>query len=214
MVSSLSFVRKSLVRKLSLVTSTQGLRLTAVGVLAFGLTACSSVRDELGLARKGPDEFAVTTKAPLQIPEDLTKLPEPKPGAPRPQDQDPSSRAREALLGQSSGAPSGQVSKGEMALIESTGANKANAGVREQMISEEREAASTGLTDSILFWRGPTTDETKLDSAAEAERLRQKVSQQQSAPADQPAPAAAKPANPDKPTIEKDGQDGLLGSIF
>lgn len=190
------------------------LRLAALSALTLSLAACSSVRDELGLARKGPDEFAVVTKAPLQMPDDLTKLPEPKPGAPRPQDLDPTTKAREALLGTSSAAPAGQVSKGEMALIESTGAAKANPGVREQMITEEREAESPGLTDRIMFWRGSSTGDAELDPTEEAERLRQKVSQQSANPPASGTAEAPKPSDPEKPSIEKDGQDGLLGSIF
>ena len=48
--------------------------------------------------RERPDEFAVTRQAPLVIPPDFTLVP-PKPGAPRPQDNDASRQALDALFG-------------------------------------------------------------------------------------------------------------------
>ena len=48
---------------------------------AIALSGCSSIRDLAGLQKKSPDEFAVTTKAPLVIPPDFNLRP-PMPGAP------------------------------------------------------------------------------------------------------------------------------------
>ena len=56
------------------------------------LAGCESLRDAAGLTKKSPDEFAVTTKAPLVIPPDFNLRP-PLPGAPPANTRDPSSNA-------------------------------------------------------------------------------------------------------------------------
>ena len=58
------------------------------------------------LNRERPDEFAVTRQAPLVIPPDFTLAP-PNPGAPRPQENDASRQALDALFG--GPAPRSQV---------------------------------------------------------------------------------------------------------
>ena len=50
------------------------------------------------LSRERPDEFAVSRQAPLVVPPDFSLTP-PNPGAPRPQDNDASSQALDALFG-------------------------------------------------------------------------------------------------------------------
>ena len=50
------------------------------------------------LNRARPDEFAVSRQAPLVVPPDFSLTP-PNPGAPRPQDNDASSQALDALFG-------------------------------------------------------------------------------------------------------------------
>ena len=50
------------------------------------------------LNRERPDEFAVSRQAPLVVPPDFSLAP-PNPGAPRPQDNDASSQALDALFG-------------------------------------------------------------------------------------------------------------------
>src|SRR3569833_1981123 len=61
------------------------------------LSGCSMVRNMAGLQKKSPDEFAVTTKAPLVIPPDFNLRP-PVPGAPPTNTLDPSSNAELALF--------------------------------------------------------------------------------------------------------------------
>lgn len=70
---------------------------TIATVIALSLTlaGCGST----GLFnRDRPDEFAVSRQAPLVIPPDFSLAP-PSPGAPRPQDNDASSQALDALFG-------------------------------------------------------------------------------------------------------------------
>ena len=64
------------------------------------LTSCSSIKDMLGISRRSPDEFAVVTRAPLQVPgnlKEVTALPPPQRGAPRPQETDPQLAAKQAI---------------------------------------------------------------------------------------------------------------------
>ena len=56
------------------------LRIAVMGVSLLALAACDSLREEAGLTKQSPDEFAVTTKAPLVVPPDFNLRP-PSPGA-------------------------------------------------------------------------------------------------------------------------------------
>src|SRR5579871_3724525 len=65
------------------------------------LGACSSdqLSRNFGLTRDAPDEFMVTTRAPLSMPPDFQIRP-PRPGASRPQEESESSAAEAALVPQ------------------------------------------------------------------------------------------------------------------
>ena len=66
--------------------------------LPLALAACEGVKQELGMTKQPPDEFAVlASKAPLVVPPDFTLRP-PRPGAPRPQETQPAEAARNALV--------------------------------------------------------------------------------------------------------------------
>ena len=54
--------------------------LLALSLAATALSGCDNLRQAAGLNKKSPDEFAVTTKAPLVIPPDFNLRP-PMPGA-------------------------------------------------------------------------------------------------------------------------------------
>src|SRR5439155_8890888 len=69
----------------------------ALSLCATALAGCESLRSAAGLTKKSPDEFAVTTKAPLVIPPDFNLRP-PTPGAPPSNTRDPSTNAEMALF--------------------------------------------------------------------------------------------------------------------
>ena len=69
------------------------------GSAALLLTGCSGAKEQLGLTRSAPDEFAVVKRAPLEMPPDYALRP-PRPGATRPQEQATAEQAREAVFGQ------------------------------------------------------------------------------------------------------------------
>lgn len=74
-------------------------KLLLLALLPVILSACSAVRDTLGLEpQNGPDEFDVATAPPLAIPPDFNLRP-PQPGAPRPQAVNPQTTAKELLTG-------------------------------------------------------------------------------------------------------------------
>src|ERR1700712_2367976 len=101
---------------------TQFLRYAALAG-ALGLAACSG--DELtrnfGLTRDAPDEFQVTTRAPLSMPPDFTLRP-PRPGASRPQELTQRQQAEAALvpdtLSQTGGVP---PTAGQQSLVQAAG---------------------------------------------------------------------------------------------
>ena len=147
-----------------------------------GLTACQSASRSLGLAKVTPDEFRVVTKAPLVLPPDYSLRP-PAPGEPRPQELQPESAARTALLGQRS---SEMRSEGEKLLVTKAGADKADPLLR-FVVDDEFGAVAhkdKGFADWVMFWRkgqpaaepGPAPDPgattaAPVDAAAEARRI-------------------------------------------
>src|SRR5580692_10478145 len=73
------------------------LRFAVLGASLAVVAACSSLRDEAGLTKQSPDEFAVTTKAPLIVPPDFNLHP-PSPGAAPLNQTDPTSSAEVAMF--------------------------------------------------------------------------------------------------------------------
>lgn len=143
------------------------------GVL--GLAACSG--DELtrtfGLTRDAPDEFQVTTRAPLSMPPDFTLRP-PRPGAARPQELSGSQQAEAALVPDSINAAAPRSSSpGQEALVAAAG-RPAPANIRAEVNSDSAmDTPSRSFADRLMFWRPATPAGTVVDPAREAQRLRQ-----------------------------------------
>lgn len=93
-----------------------------------------------GLKRAKPDEYAVARQAPLVIPPDYALVP-PKPGAARPQDNNPSALALEALFG----GPAAR-SIGEQAVINNAGGDTIAPGVRSEVGDPETNVVDKGAT--------------------------------------------------------------------
>lgn len=147
---------------------------------ATGLAGCQSASRALGVAKVTPDEFRVVTKAPLVVPPDYSLRP-PAPGEPRPQELQPESAARAALIGQSAAA---QRSDGERLLAARTGSEKADPLIRYVVDDEFGDIAhkDKSFADRVMFWRkdqptaaAPVNDGTSapapVDAAAEEARL-------------------------------------------
>jgi hypothetical protein len=96
------------------------------GAAALLLSACGEVREDLGLGRNPPDEFAVVEHPPLSMPPDFGLRP-PRPGAVRPQAVDTDRQANAALFGNTNASSdTGAESGAEKALLEASGGAKAD----------------------------------------------------------------------------------------
>ncbi len=143
-------------------------------VLPMLLAACGGDLDRtFGLTRDVPDEFTVTTRAPLSMPPDYTLSP-PRPGAPRPQEMT-AQQAAEAALAPDTALTStaGPESAGQQALVAQAGP-PAPANIRDQVNAEvQLDRPRQGFTQQLMFWQSPPPAGTLLDPAKEAERLRE-----------------------------------------
>jgi hypothetical protein len=131
--------------------------------LGAGLSGCQSTAQALGMTKVVPDEFRVVTKAPLTVPPDYSLRP-PAPGQPRPQELQPESAARTALLG---ARASEQRSEGEKLLAAKAGGDKADPLVRYVVDDEFGEIAhkDPSFADRVLFWKKNKTDATAAQTA-------------------------------------------------
>jgi hypothetical protein len=135
---------------------------------AVGLAGCQSASSALGMSKVTPDEFRVVSKAPLVLPPDYALRP-PTPGQPRPQELQPESAARTALLGE---RESEVRSDGEKLLVARAGADKADPLIRYVVDDDFGNVAhkDKGFADWVMFWRKgqPAVDSApKADSAAQ-----------------------------------------------
>ena len=132
-------------------------------VLGMGLAGCQSTAKALGMTKVVPDEFRVVTKAPLTVPPDYSLRP-PTPGQPRPQELQPESAARTALLGDRARE---QRSQGEKLLVAKAGADKADPLVRYVVDDEFGDLAhkEPSFADRVMFWRKDKKDAAAADTA-------------------------------------------------
>lgn len=96
----------------------------ALGASLLG--GCASAGKAFGVSKVTPDEYRVVAKAPLALPPDYSLRP-PAPGEPRPQELQPESQARAALLGRNNAAGR---SNGETLLANKAGAERADPLIR------------------------------------------------------------------------------------
>lgn len=118
---------------------------------AVGLAGCTSTRKALGMTKVVPDEFRVVSKAPLVVPPDYSLRP-PAPGEPRPQELQPESAARTALLGKREAA---DRTPGEQLLVAKAGGEKADPLIRFVVDDETGDIAhkDKSFADKIMFWK-------------------------------------------------------------
>lgn len=171
--------------------------------IAATLGGCggSSLGHTLGFVRDAPDEFTVTTRAPLAMPPAFS-LPPPIPGAPRPQEQSQAAKAEEALVPQMAlGGPPAANSPGQQALVQEAGppvSNEIRAEVDEQAV---KDRPSETIWQKMRFWQSPQPPGIVVDSAKEAQRLRENAALGQS------------PENGNTPIVQPK-QRGWLQGIF
>jgi DUF3035 family protein len=135
-----------------------------------------------GFTRDAPDEFQVTTRAPLSMPPALGELPVPRPGADRPQEMSSRQAAEAALVpgaalgpsGNRGGSGGGPRTAGEAALLSQAG-RPAGGDIRRRVDEESLrlDQASRGLADRLIFWQAPEPPGVALDARRESQRLRE-----------------------------------------
>jgi hypothetical protein len=113
--------------------------IVAALIVVMGVSACGNRGEEPNLRvlrspGSGPDEFAIVPPRPLEMPEDLTALPEPTPGGRNRTDQTPIADAVVALGGRPG------AGGGDAALVAGTGRFGVSPTVREDLAAEDREA--------------------------------------------------------------------------
>ena len=121
------------------------------------LCGCDTLRNAAGLTKKSPDEFAVTTKAPLVIPPDFNLRP-PTPGAPPSNTRDPSTTAEMALFTNAdpqvvANGIVGTFTPGERMLLANAKAQSSDPAIRARLNADQRAAvqnADRSFTDRIL----------------------------------------------------------------
>lgn len=139
--------------------------------LVIALAGCGQdTARSLGFTRDAPDEFAVTTRAPLSVPPRLGELPVPTPGAPRMAD---AGRPTSAIVG-GTGAGTPAPSGAERALLAQTG-QPVDDNIRRQVDAESLrlDRPEPTLVDRLMFWRADGQPGTPVDASREAQRLRE-----------------------------------------
>jgi hypothetical protein len=143
-----------------------------LGLTALLLAACTETRQDLGLGRNPPDEFAVLERPPLSMPPDYALHP-PRPGEARPQTVDVTQHASDALFNGNVSAQSDTQSDGEKGLLTAAGAAKADPNIRQTVDHEtsEKVVASPHLVERLTDWSGEKPA-TTVDAPAEADRIK------------------------------------------
>jgi len=152
----------------------------ALAVLALAGCSGEELTRNFGLTSDAPDEFTVTTRAPLTLPPDYSLRP-PRPGASRPMEQTPRQAAEAALVPQAalSNGNGGDMSPGQQALIAAAGPS-APADIRRRVDNDAARNSDTSFTDKVMFWRTPEKPGTVVDPQREAQRLRENAALGQS----------------------------------
>ncbi len=152
-------------------------------VVALAVTGCSDgLKEQIGLGKRAPDEFKVVSRAPLSLPPDYNLAP-PRPGALRPQEGSAQGQAKRAVFNldgtagpeKSSSLDQAGRSDGEMALLQSAGANEAPDDIRLLIDRETRQlnSESEQVVDALIFWKDQPNPNSLVDPVKEAKRIQQ-----------------------------------------
>jgi hypothetical protein len=146
---------------------------TAALATTLALAGCGDVERTFGLTRDAPDEFTVTTRAPLSMPPDFTLRP-PQPGAQRPQELTPQQAAEAALAPDTAlQKPVGEASPGQAALVDQAGP-PAPPDIRKKVDAEAQlDRPSQSFAQRLMFWNSAPEPGTVVDPVKESQRLRQ-----------------------------------------
>ncbi|MEM7046419.1 MAG: DUF3035 domain-containing protein [Pseudomonadota bacterium] len=150
-----------------------------IALIAFGLAGCTS-SNQIGFTRQTPDEFAVTTRKPLELPPDFTLVP---PSAALPS-EDGRPSIRQILQDDDGGEDlqgavfiTDEDSADALFLVE-LGVDQVLPDIRQTVNRESTELTldRENFVDQIVFWQD-TPEGDALDAAGEAQRIRQALDQ-------------------------------------
>ncbi len=167
-------------------------------------TACSNVKETLGLTRKAPDEFTVMTRAPLTVPPEFNLLP-PQSGEVSAASKSGAKEVEQYLYGQKESIEKDSLeSQGDAAILEMSGASDANPEIKRLIEEENSQVTNTDkdIVDKIMFWENKgNPNEVLVDPEAESKRIKENQ-------------ALGKEINQGQvPTIEKE-EKGTILDVF
>jgi hypothetical protein len=132
---------------------------------ALLLQGCTDLRRSIGLEKTSPDEFAVESRVPLEMPPDFELRP-PQPGATRPQEKSSNQQARTVIEQAGPGEPGKQAPDFRLRRAEdglpdigarSGQAPDANAAVGDQSLSSKLLGAQSTGTETAPVEKRETT---------------------------------------------------------
>ncbi|WP_408863044.1 DUF3035 domain-containing protein [Bombella sp. ESL0380] len=171
----MSAVREPVMRLFAPSVIRHGVRLGVLATFGLALAGCSGsdVARGFGLQRSLPDEYAVTTRAPLSMPPS-EKLALPGAASANRPDESPRMQALETLAPDVALHPNeGTESVGQEALVQ-----RATSAARGPNNAELGDA-DAGFVDSLLFWRGGRAGNV-VDGEAENRRIQKNAALGQS----------------------------------
>jgi hypothetical protein len=155
---------------------------------AAALSGCTYLRDAAGMTKKPPDEFAVTTKAPLIVPPGYNLMP-PSPGAAPTNALATDAQAQAAMFGAGDTATiaaniPGNYSPAERMLLATAGVNRVDPGIREQLQSDQAgmQGADPGFTARLLGTAPQPNNGQVINANTELERRENNAARPAAAP--------------------------------
>jgi hypothetical protein len=139
------------------------------------LSACDTLKKQVGVGRHSPDEFAVVKRAPLTLPPEYALR---APSADYlPPASEATQQARQSLMGAAAPAPAAKGTA-DQAFLARTGAGQADPDIRTAINRDNGYIALQNRTvaDRLIFWSESENNPERVpasvvDAAAEAERL-------------------------------------------
>lgn len=150
--------------------------LTTILCSGLVMSGCGVTKDDIGLGREAPDEFAVVTRAPLSVPPDYHLRP-PSPGAQRPMEISTRDTARQTVFGVDDVSQRGVASSTVTpsgGFLDRVGATNSDPNIRNVVDAETAQGVedSRPTAEKIMFWRSKSSEQgTPIDPKEEMQRL-------------------------------------------
>lgn len=152
--------------------------LAMVGACVLAVSGCGQLGNPIDAITgntASPDEFEVIARKPLRMPSgvNLSKLPEPRLGAPSPLEPNPNADAAQALFGAGSAGGAGTTSSSEAALVGAAqqAADGRTVSEAEIAAAQRSDTYEAPTLSELLFGDENAPPEDALDADAEARRL-------------------------------------------